>query len=137
MVAKLIGCRGSGRPRKNHEGKTAPGLRQAIGGAGCEGEVFAIGGVGEGWATLSNTKLQHAFYLGWLQGLGMPCVYKQINGESYAARGVGKVEPDFYAAEVGAFSANGGSDIGAEVARGPDVPGELRVDFAELGDFVH
>src|SRR5258708_18467226 len=54
-----------------------------------------------------------------------------------AARCVGEVEPDFYAAEVGTFGADGSGDAGAEVAGRADVAGELRVDFAELGDFVH
>src|SRR5277367_2340035 len=54
-----------------------------------------------------------------------------------AAGGVGEVEPDFYAAEVGAFRADGSGDVGAEVAGGADVLGELRVDLAELGDFIH
>ena len=38
---------------------------------------------------------------------------------------------------MGAFGADGGGDIGAEVAGGADVFGELGMDFAELGDFVH
>src|SRR5258708_26021995 len=54
-----------------------------------------------------------------------------------AARCVGEVEPDFYAAEVGAFGADGSGDAGAEVAGRADVAGELRVDFGELCDFVH
>src|SRR5208337_3365753 len=54
-----------------------------------------------------------------------------------AAGGVGEVEPDFYAAEVGAFGANGGGDAGAKVAGRADVAGELGMDFAELGDLVH
>ncbi len=54
-----------------------------------------------------------------------------------AAGGVGEVEPDFNAAEVGAFGADGGGDVGAEVAGGADVFGELGMDLAELGDFVH
>src|SRR5713101_8156252 len=53
-----------------------------------------------------------------------------------AAGNVGEVEPDFYAAEVRAFGADGRGDAGAEVAWGADVAGELRVDFAELRDFV-
>src|SRR5580658_2110535 len=56
---------------------------------------------------------------------------------SDAAGGVGEVEPDFNAAEVGAFGADRGGDVGAEMARGTDVAGELGVDLAELGDFVH
>ena len=55
---------------------------------------------------------------------------------SDAALDVGEVEPDFYAAEMRAFGADGGGDVGAEVAGGADVAGELRVDFAELSDFV-
>ena len=54
-----------------------------------------------------------------------------------AAGGVGEVEPDLYAAEVGAFGADGGGDVGAEMARRADKFGELGMDFAELGDFVH
>ena len=53
-----------------------------------------------------------------------------------AAGNVGEVEPDFYAAEVRAFGADGGGDASAEVAGGADVAGELGMDFAELGDFV-
>jgi hypothetical protein len=54
-----------------------------------------------------------------------------------AALDIGEVEPDFYAAEVGAFGADRGGDVGAEVAGRTDVFGELRVDVAELGNFVH
>ena len=54
-----------------------------------------------------------------------------------AARGVGEIEPDLDAAEVGAFGADGGGDVGAEMARGADVAGEFGMDLAELGDFVH
>src|SRR6266404_1627369 len=56
---------------------------------------------------------------------------------SDAAGDVGEVEPDFYAAEVGAFGADGGGDAGAEVARRTNVAGKLGLDFAELGEFVH
>src|SRR6266850_3717939 len=56
---------------------------------------------------------------------------------SDAAGDVGEVEPDFDAAEVGAFGADGGGDAGADVARGADVASEFGVDFAELGEFVH
>ena len=56
--------------------------------------------------------------------------------DSDAARDPGEVEPDFYAAKVGAFGADGGGDAGSEVAGWADVLGELRVDLAELGDFV-
>src|SRR5579872_1793295 len=56
---------------------------------------------------------------------------------SNAAGGVGEVEPDFDAAEGGAFGADGGGDVGAEVAGGADVFCELGMDLAELGDFVH
>jgi len=54
-----------------------------------------------------------------------------------AAGGVGEVEPDFYAAEVGAFGADGGGDVGAEMAGRADVFCELGVDLAELSDLVH
>ena len=40
------------------------------------------------------------------------------------ARGVGEVEPDFNAAEVGSFGAYRSGDVGAEMARGTDVAGE-------------
>jgi len=53
-----------------------------------------------------------------------------------AAGDVGEVQPDFYAAEVGAFGADGGGDAGAEVAGRTDVFGELGMDLAELGDFI-
>jgi len=56
---------------------------------------------------------------------------------SDAAGGVGEVEPDFYAAEVRAFGADGGGDVGAEVAGGANVFGELGMDLAELGDLIH
>src|SRR5438128_6587284 len=54
-----------------------------------------------------------------------------------AADDVGKVEPDFDAAEVGALGADGSGDAGAEMAGRADVASEFGVDFAELGDFVH
>ena len=56
---------------------------------------------------------------------------------SDAALNIGEVEPDFDAAEVGAFGADGRGDAGAEMAWRTDVFGKLGVDFAELGDFVH
>jgi hypothetical protein len=65
----------------------------------------------------------------------MPCPYEVKDLD--AAGGVGEVEPDFNAAKVGAFGADGGGDVGAEVARGADVFGELGMDLAELGDFIH
>src|ERR1700740_588610 len=49
---------------------------------------------------------------------------------------VGEVLPDFYAAEVGAFGADGRGDAGAKVAGRSDVTRELGMNFAELGDFV-
>src|SRR6266852_5723691 len=54
-----------------------------------------------------------------------------------AARAVGEVEPDFDAAEVGAFGADRSGDAGAEMAGRADVAREFGVDFAELGEFVH
>ena len=63
--------------------------------------------------------------------------YKRKGKSLDAAGGVGEVEPDFYAAEVGAFGADGGGDVGAEVAGRADVSGELGMDLAELGYFVH
>src|SRR6266571_503902 len=56
---------------------------------------------------------------------------------SDAAGDVGEVEPDFDAAEVRAFGADRSGDAGAEMAGRADVTGELGMDFAELGDFVH
>ena len=46
------------------------------------------------------------------KGHGMLCHYKRGKG-SDAAGGVGEVEPDFYATEVGAFGADGRGDVGA------------------------
>src|SRR5258708_6604605 len=56
---------------------------------------------------------------------------------SNAAGDVGEIEPDFDAAEVGGFGADGGGDTGTDVAGGADVSSEFGVDFAELGEFVH
>ena len=50
---------------------------------------------------------------------------------------VGKIEPDFDAAEVGAFGANGGGDAGADMARRANVACEFGLNFAKLGNFVH
>src|SRR5260370_5567254 len=71
------------------------------------------------WATLSR--------------LGRGCG----GGVLDAAGDVGEVEPDFDAAEVGAFGADGSGDAGANVAWGADVASEFGMDFAELGEFVH
>ena len=63
----------------------------------------------------------------------------QIAGEKLrldAAGDVWKVEPDFYAAEMGAFGTDGSGDSGAEKTWRTDVLSELRMDFAELGDLV-
>jgi|SRR5580700_6349621 hypothetical protein len=54
-----------------------------------------------------------------------------------AAGGVGDVEPYFDAVEVGAFGADRGGDVRAEIAGGTDAAVELGVEFAELGDFIH
>src|SRR5437762_8663023 len=59
------------------------------------------------------------------------------HGLSDAAGGIGEVEPDFDAAEVRAFSANGRGDAGAKMARRPNITRKLRMDFAKLCDFVH
>src|SRR6266404_6487564 len=56
---------------------------------------------------------------------------------SDATGDVGEVEPDFDAAEVGAFGADGGGDAGADMAGWANVAGEFGMDFAELGEFVH
>src|ERR1700739_2372953 len=53
-----------------------------------------------------------------------------------SALDVRKVQPYFYAAEVGAFGANGSADAGSEVGGGTDVFGPMLMDLAELGDFV-
>src|SRR6266850_833029 len=50
---------------------------------------------------------------------------------------VGEVEPDFDAAEVRAFGADGGGDAGADMAGRANVARKFWMDFAELGDFVH
>ena len=44
---------------------------------------------------------------------------------SDAALNVGEVEPDFDAAEVGAFGADGCGDTGAEMARRTDIAGKF------------
>src|SRR5260370_26962416 len=67
----------------------------------------------------------------------MPTFLELRNMTLDAAGDVGEVEPDFDAAEVGAFSADGSGDASADVARGADVASEFGVDFAELGDFLH
>src|SRR6266567_6367084 len=56
---------------------------------------------------------------------------------SDAAGDVGKIEPDFDAAEVGAFGADGGGDAGADMARRADAACEFGLHFAKLGNFVH
>src|SRR5260370_16962913 len=67
----------------------------------------------------------------------MPTFLELRNMTLDAAGDVGEVEPDFDAAEVGAFSADGGGDASADVARGADVASKFGMDFAELGEFVH
>src|SRR6267154_3088124 len=54
-----------------------------------------------------------------------------------AAGDIGKVEPNFDAAEVGAFGTDGSGDAGADVAGWADVASKFGMDFAELGEFVH
>jgi len=54
-----------------------------------------------------------------------------------AAGDVWEVQPDFDAAEVGAFGADGRGNAGADVAGRTDVFGELGMNAAEFGDFVH
>src|SRR6516225_8822687 len=56
---------------------------------------------------------------------------------SDAAFDVGKIEPDFDAAEVRAFGANGRGDSCAQMAWRANVPGKLGLYLAELRDFVH
>jgi hypothetical protein len=55
---------------------------------------------------------------------------------SYPSLNVGEIGPDFYAAEVGAFGADGSGDPGAEIARGADVTREFGEHFADLFDFL-
>ena len=50
---------------------------------------------------------------------------------------VGEVEPDFDAAEVRPFGANGRGDASTKMAGRADVPRDLRMNFAELRDLVH
>ena len=54
-----------------------------------------------------------------------------------AAGDAGEVEPDLDAAKVRAFRANRRCDVGAKVTRRADVFCELRMDFAQLRNFVH
>src|ERR1700723_4457910 len=49
---------------------------------------------------------------------------------------VGEVGPDFYAAEVGAFGADGGGDSSAEIAWRADVTREFGEHFADLLHFL-
>src|ERR1700747_2612042 len=49
---------------------------------------------------------------------------------------VGEIGPDFYAAEMGAFGADGSGDSGAEVAWRADTTREFREHFADLFDFL-
>src|SRR5208337_1853725 len=56
---------------------------------------------------------------------------------SDTALNVGEVEPDFDAAEVGAFGTDWRSDAGTQVAGRADVAGKFGVHFADLGNFVH
>src|SRR5215813_7973149 len=55
---------------------------------------------------------------------------------SNPAGDVGEIEPNLDAAEMRTFRADGSGNTGAEMAGRADVFGELRMDFAELGDFV-
>src|SRR5579859_3280219 len=54
-----------------------------------------------------------------------------------AAGGVGEVEPDFDAAEVRTFSADGRGNPGSKMAGRADVAREFGMDFAKLCYFVH
>src|SRR5467141_2611801 len=58
-------------------------------------------------------------------------------GVSEAAGDVGEIEPDFDAAEVRAFGADGRGDSGTDVAGRADVACKFWMDFPELGDLVH
>src|SRR5262245_40001940 len=58
------------------------------------------------------------------------------HGNSDAAGDGGKVEPECDAAEVGALGAGGCGDGSTKVAGRADEFCELRVDFAELSDFI-
>ena len=48
-----------------------------------------------------------------------------------------KVQPDFDAAEMGTFGADGRGDSGAEMAGWADIATQLGMHFAELGNLVH
>ena len=56
---------------------------------------------------------------------------------SDAAGYVREVEPDFYAAEMRAFGADRRGDSGSYIAGWAYVAGKLRMNFAELREFVH
>ena len=56
---------------------------------------------------------------------------------SDAAGYVREVEPDFYAAEMRAFGADRRGDSGSHIAGRAYVAGKLRMNFAELREFVH
>src|SRR5579863_9473550 len=50
---------------------------------------------------------------------------------------IGKIEPDFDAAEVRPFRADRGGYVRAQMARRADVFCQLRMHFAQLRDFIH
>ena len=57
--------------------------------------------------------------------------------ESDAANDVGEVQPNFCAAEMRTFGANGRCDAGADVARRANVFCESGMNAAEFSDFIH
>ena len=101
------------------------------------GESNAIEGIGKIRVDTAN-RTERRDRIGIKAGLRTyPLDEGKKDRVSDAAGSVGEVEPDFDAAEVGAFGADGGGDAGAEMARRSDMAGELRMDFAELGNFIH
>ena len=56
---------------------------------------------------------------------------------SDAAGSIGEVQPNFDAAKMGTFGADGRGNTGAKIAGRADVTREFRMDFAELRDFIH
>ena len=61
----------------------------------------------------------------------------QIITRSDPALNVGKIHPDFHAAEVRAFRANRRRNSSTQNAWRADISRELRKNFANLGDFFH
>ena len=60
-----------------------------------------------------------------------------MSGNSDAASDVGEVEPDFDAAEVRAFGADGRRDADTKIAGRTNIASEFGLKLAELSDFLH